>query len=113
MLGVAALGGSCSVLALDEPKSDRDKAIHDEVVVTAGRQSDAAITARVTTALRDDPVIFSDHVTVTTANGVVTLEGTVRDLPDLISILMLARRITGRARIVNHIEYLPVDADHD
>jgi osmotically-inducible protein OsmY len=112
-LGVAALGCLSSVMAQDAPKDDRDAQIRNEVVVTAGRQSDTLITARVTTALQQDPFIFSDHVTVTTENGVVRLEGIVRDLPDLISILRLARRIAGKGRVVNRIEYDTEESDHD
>ncbi len=63
------------------------------------------------TALQQDPYIFSDHVTVTTENGVVRLEGMVRDLSDLYQILRLARRIAGKGRVVNRIEYVPTDDD--
>jgi len=69
------------------------------------------MTAKVTTALRQDPYIFSDHVTVRTENGVVRLEGIVRDLPDLFQILRLARRIAGKGRVVNAIEFVPADDD--
>jgi osmotically-inducible protein OsmY len=82
-----------------------------EIVVTAARQSDAAMAARVSTAIERDPYIFSDHTTVTVENGVVKLGGVVRDLSDLNSILRLAHRIAGRGRVVNEIEYQPVDDD--
>ena len=85
--------------------------ICDEIVVTADRQSDAAMSAKVTTALREDPYLFGDHVNVTTENGVVRLEGIVSDLPDLFQILRLARRIAGKGRVVNALEFVPTDDD--
>jgi len=110
---VAVFASSSWAAAPEAPKTDRDKEIRNEVVVTAAKQSDAAITERVTTALRQDPVIFSDHVTVTTEHGVVRLEGVVRDLPDLISILRLARRIAGKGRVVDKIDFDTESSDHD
>jgi osmotically-inducible protein OsmY len=85
--------------------------VHAEIVVTAVRPSDEATSAQVTTALQQDPYIFSDHVTVTTKDGVVRLEGIVHDLSDLYNILRLARRIAGVGRVVNQIEYVPTDDD--
>ena len=84
-----------------------------EIVVTANRQADLAMTAKVTAALQQDPYVFGDHVTVSTENGIVRLEGRVNDLVDLFQILRLARRIAGRGRIVDAIEYVPVDTDSD
>ncbi len=63
------------------------------------------------TALRQDRYIFGDHVTVITENGVVRLEGIVSDLSDLYRIVRLARRIAGKGRVVNRIEYVPTDDD--
>jgi osmotically-inducible protein OsmY len=82
-----------------------------EIVVTATRQSDAAMADKVTNALRQNRYIFSDHVTVTAENGVVTVGGVVRDLSDLFAILRLAHRIAGKGRVVNEIEFVPVDDD--
>ena len=106
-LGVAALGAAPFARAAD-PQKDT----HEEVVVTAGRQSDALMTEKVTTALKQDPFIFSDHVTVTTENGVVRLEGIVTDLVDLHRILRLARRIAGKGgRVENRMEFIQQDRD--
>ena len=85
--------------------------MHDEIVVTAARRSDAALTAEVAAALDQDPYIFSDHVTVITKNGVVRLTGMVRDLSDLYAMLRLARRIAGKGKVVNEIEFVPIDVD--
>ena len=87
--------------------------VKDEVVVTAGRQSDAVIAAKVTAAVQQDPYIFGDHITVTVENGVVRLEGVVNDLGDLHRVLWLARRIAGKGRVVNSLEFQPLAADHD
>ncbi len=79
--------------------------------MTATRQSDAALTAKVTAALQHDPYIFSDHLSVTTANGVVRISGVVRDLSDLLAILRIARRSAGKGHVVDEIEYIPIDDD--
>ncbi len=82
-----------------------------EIVVTATRQSDAALAAEVVTALEQDPYIFSDHLTVTAENGIVRVGGLVREQSDLLAILRLARRIAGKGRVVNEIQFDPVDDD--
>jgi osmotically-inducible protein OsmY len=107
-LGVSTAGIMISAAALGAPPSGE---MHAEIVVTAVRPSDAAMTVKVTTALQQDPYIFSDHVTVTTKNGVVRLEGNVSDLFDLHAILRLARRIAGKGQVVNDIEFTPIDDD--
>jgi len=108
-LGVAAIGIWLPAAAAEAPPLRELR----EIVVTADRQADSEMTAKVTAALRQDPYIFSDHVTVRTENGIVRLEGRVSDLVDLFQILKLARRIAGRGRIVDAIEYVPVDDDSD
>jgi osmotically-inducible protein OsmY len=79
-----------------------------EIVVTAKR-SDEAIAANVEAALKQNPYIFSDHITVTAKNGVVRVAGMVNDLNDLLAILRVARRVAGRGRVVNEIEFQAVD----
>lgn len=98
---------SCTVALSASPAGETQR----EIVVTAPRMSDEALTARVTRAVRENPYVLSDHVTVTTENGIVRVGGLVRDLPDLIAILRIARRIAGMSRVVNEIEYMPVDDD--
>ena len=46
-------------------------------------------------------------------NGIVRLEGVVNDLGDLYRALRLARRIAGKGRVVNSLEFQPLAADHD
>jgi len=87
--------------------------IKDEVVVTAARQSDTVIEAKVTAAVQQDPYIFGDHITVSVQNGVVKLEGIVNDLSDLHRVLRLARRVAGARSVVNNLELMPLSADHD
>jgi osmotically-inducible protein OsmY len=70
-----------------------------------------ALTARVETALRQNPYIYAEHITVTTDRGVVRVGGVVRDLPELFAILRVARRIAGKGRVVNEIQFLQVDQD--
>ncbi len=109
-LGVAALGTLFPAMAVDASTPGE---IKDEVVVTAARQSDAVIAAKVTAAVQQDPYIFGDHITVTVENGVVRLEGVVNDLSDLHRVLRLARRIGGARRVANYLELSPLSADHD
>jgi osmotically-inducible protein OsmY len=87
--------------------------VKDEVVVTATRQSDMVIAARVTAAVQQDPYIFGDHITVSVENGIVKLEGIVNDLSDLHRVLRLARRTAGARSVVNKLELMPLSADHD
>jgi osmotically-inducible protein OsmY len=91
----------------------RSESVHDEVVISATRQSDEQMSARVTTALEQDPYIFAAHVSVRTENGIVRLEGQTSDLHDLRAILRVARRIAGKAQVVNAIEYMPSDTDEN
>ncbi|MBV8804495.1 MAG: BON domain-containing protein [Sinobacteraceae bacterium] len=104
------LAGSSWAEAVDQPRSE---SVHDEVVISATRESDELTTARVTTALEQDPYIFAAHVSVTTENGIVRLEGRTSDLRDLRAILRLARKIAGKARVVNAIEFMPSDTDEN
>jgi osmotically-inducible protein OsmY len=87
--------------------------VKDEVVVTATRESDVVLAAKVTAAVQQDPYVFGDHITVTVENGVVRLDGIVDDLSDLHRVLRLARRIAGKRTIANYLELMPLSADHD
>lgn len=84
--------------------------LQPEIVVTA-RADDKALSESVSAALQQDAYVLADHVSVTTRGGMVRLTGVVRDLSDLFAILREARRIAGRNRVVNEIEYVPVDDD--
>ncbi len=105
-LGVAAFG--IGPLACGAPPAAE---MQKEIVVTAQSLSDAAMTSRVAAAIQHNPYIYAEHVTVATENGVVRVGGTVRDLPELFAILRMARRIAGKGRVVNEIEFLQLDQD--
>jgi hypothetical protein len=110
ILGSTSAGGLPWGIARCEPQAEPQR-LEKEIVVTAARPADAAMAARVAGALQHNPYIFADHVTVTVENGIVRVGGVVQDLSDLYAILREARRIAGRRRVVNEIEYQPVDDD--
>jgi osmotically-inducible protein OsmY len=103
-----ALIGLCPAGAISAPPNEDAQR---EIVVTASRLSDAALAEAVTGALQQDPYIFGDHVSVTVEHGIVRVVGVVRGLPELFAILRHARRIAGKGRVVDEIEYIPVDDD--
>jgi len=109
-LGVAPLGSLSAAGAFAAAPTGQ---IEDEVVVTAARESDAVLAAKVTAAVQQDPYVFGDHISVTVENGVVRLEGIVDDLSDLHRVLRLARRIAGKRSVANYLELMPLSADHD
>jgi osmotically-inducible protein OsmY len=82
-----------------------------EIVISADRLADEALTAKVAEVLQEDPYIFGDHVTVTARNGVVTVEGIVGDTGERFHILRLCRRIPGTRRVVDAMEVVNNDAD--
>jgi hypothetical protein len=106
-LGVAAFGAPGAVLGAPPATAASGEELR-EIVVTAKR-SDEVLAAKVETALKQNPYIFSDHVTVTAKDGVVTVKGVVNDLIDLLAILRVARRMAGGGRVVNEIEYQALD----
>ena len=56
-------------------------------------------------------VLYSEHMTITTQNGVVTLEGIVGDTGEMFRILRLCRKIPGARRVVNALEMMHNDPD--
>jgi len=84
-----------------------------EVVVSATRQNDAVVTAKVVQTMHDDPYLFADHITVVTEGGVVRLQGVVTDVTDLYRAMYLARRIAGTRRVRNEIELITDVECHD
>lgn len=103
----------CGLSSAQAPGAQGPQELQREIVVTAARDADAALTAKVTTALQNDRYILADHVGVTTENGVVHVRGIVTDVSDLFAILSLARRIAGKGRVVNEIQFDPIDFDGD
>ena len=110
-LGLVAVAAWPLAAAEDAPTPGSHEPVREEVVVSAAREADAVLTAKVEKVIRDDPYIFSDHVTVSVENGVVTVEGTVFDVQDLRTVLRLARRIAGKHRVINRIDLVIADDD--
>jgi osmotically-inducible protein OsmY len=83
-----------------------------EVVIQARRQAaDEQVTRQVEQTLTNDPWIFADHITITTQNGVVRLEGIVGDTGEMFRIVRLCRKIPGARRVVNALEIMHNDPD--
>jgi osmotically-inducible protein OsmY len=76
-----------------------------EITVT-GRKiiPDEEVSRQVELALESDPYIDDRHVTVTTKNGIVTLQGFVQDAWDLVALRRIAKRVAGVKRVVNDVE---------
>jgi hyperosmotically inducible periplasmic protein len=82
----------------------------DAIVVTAKKRpdpvADEVLTKKVEAALLADPYLLDDHVTVTTKNGIVTLEGIVFDEWDVRMAMRIARKTAGVRRVVTDF-YIP------
>jgi hypothetical protein len=107
---VTLLGAAGSAAAQDAP-SKTEAPRMEVVVVEASRVADEQITQQAEAALANDPWIFSDHVTVTTHNGVIRVEGIVQDTSEWFRILRLCRKIPGARRVVSELEMLHNDPD--
>jgi osmotically-inducible protein OsmY len=111
-LGVAALTApSASAQAPSTPS--RHEASSEEVIVSAARLADEALTAKVVQVLKNDPYLFADHISVVTENGVVRLQGFATDAHELQRAFFLARRAAGKRRVLNEIEFLAQNTDSD
>jgi len=75
-----------------------------EVIVSARRLGDEAITATVVQVLRDDPYLWAPHISVVTENGVVRLQGFSTDPSEVHKALRLAQRAAGKRRVLNEVE---------
>lgn len=111
-LAVAVLVARPPALA-QAPASEPRGEVHDEVIISATREADAALAAKVTEVLEQDPYIYAGHITVVAERGTVRLQGVVEDLDDLRRALILARRVAHGRRVINQIEFIPADDDHD
>ena len=60
-----------------------------------GSTEDATITARVKTALLNDTQLNATKIDIVTANGVVTMSGTVRSKAEEQRAIQLARQVSG------------------
>ena len=103
-VSAAVLGFSATPIAAQQaPPASRD--VLQEITVTARKVSktDAEVQEQVETALHSDRYIFSDHVTITSRNGVITLRGIATDYWDVIAMKRLVRRMPGVKKVVDDI----------
>lgn len=120
-LGFSALLACITVLcwpaeAADKPAKPRSSELAP--IVIRGQRlppdaSDEEVTRAVVQSIAEDPWIFADHVTITTRNGVVHIEGFVSDEWDVYHIIDRARKIAGRRKIVDNLEFDAVGDDSD
>src|ERR1700735_576960 len=100
------LSAACAppVAAQHAPAAGRDAL--QEITVTARKvaKTDEEVKEQVETALHSDRYIFSEHVAVTSKNGVGTLRGIARDYWDVIAMKRLVRRMPGVKRVVDNID---------
>ncbi|HEY3784397.1 MAG TPA: BON domain-containing protein [Steroidobacteraceae bacterium] len=77
-----------------------EAAAREEVVVQANRElADEQVTLHLQQVLSDDRWIYAEHVTITTENGVVRVEGVVADSLELLRVLHLCNKIPGVKRV--------------
>ena len=106
---VTLLGAAGADAAQDAARQTEASAA--EVIVRASRLADEQITQEAEAAIANDPYIFGDHITVTTRNGVVRVEGIIQDTGEWFRILRLCRKIPGARRVVSELEMLHSDPD--
>jgi hypothetical protein len=77
-----------------------------EITVKARKLSktDEEVKEQVETALHSDRFIFSEHVTIKSKDGVVTLSGIAVDYWDVIAMKRLVRRMPGVKRVVDNLD---------
>ena len=101
-----------AVYGLAQDTTEKSDARLAEVVIQGKRQAaDELITREVQKTLTDDPWVYAEHITVTTENGIVRLEGFVGDTGERFRILRHCRRIAGARRVVDALEIISNDPD--
>jgi BON domain len=95
-----------------EDAADKANGRVQEVVIQAKRQAaDEEVTREVQRTLTSDPWTYAEHITVTTENGVVRVEGFVGDTGERFRILRLCRKIPGTRRVIDALEIVSNDPD--
>jgi osmotically-inducible protein OsmY len=112
-LGVAALVAWPGALAQTSIAAPTRSEVRPEIVITATREADAVLAAKVEGALEKDPYLFTEHISVSAENGVVRLTGFAEDPFEILQMVRLARRTAGKQRVVNEIELIQGTWDHD
>jgi osmotically-inducible protein OsmY len=69
--------------------------------------SEAETTGKIKSKMALDEVVRASTIHVSTTDGVVTLEGTVRSVAERDQALRLARDTKGVTRVVDHLTVLP------
>ena len=113
LLGVAALAATTAAWPQTPSTPSSHEASPPEVIVSATRLADEALTAKVVQVLNDDPYVYADHINVVTENGVVRLQGFATDAHELRRALFLARRAVGTRRVLNDVEFIAQNTDLD
>jgi len=72
-----------------------------------GVMDDATITARVKTVLLNDQQVGATKIDVTTANGVVTISGTVKSQAEAARAIELARQAPGVRDVRSALQVTP------
>lgn len=80
----------------------------ESVVITAPKErpSDQEVTKRVQSALDADRYVDASQITVTTQDGVVTVDGIVGDLWTFMRVLRISGRVAGARRVEESL-YIP------
>jgi osmotically-inducible protein OsmY len=89
------------------------EAPRQEVIITATRERDAVLTAKVEQAFQDDPYLWAGHIEIVSRNGIVRLQGIAYDMDEIRRALTLARRVAGRRLVVDEIELILPGDDGD
>ena len=78
-----------------------------EITVTGKKIiPDEEVSRQVEFVLELDPYVDNRHVTVTTKNGIVTLQGFVQDAWDLLALRRITKRVAGVKQVVNDVELM-------
>ena len=110
VLSALAFGADNSCPAQD-PAQKTDERLQEVIVQAARQAADERVTQQVQETLTTDPWIYAEHITVTTRDGVVRLEGFVGDTAERLRILRLCRKIPGTRRVVDALELISNDPD--
>ena len=109
VFGVAflVLAGSGIAAPMQEAKADTTGSV--ELAMAAkqralSRQPDQQLAEQVELALKSDRYVYAEHISVTSKDGVVTLQGMVGSEWDLISALDISSRVPGVRRVVDGLE---------
>ena len=108
---LTAFPGAAALCVAQDATQKADPTLAEVVIQGRRQAADEQITRQVEKTLTEDRWVFAEHVTVTTRNGVVRIEGIVQDTAELFRILRLARKTPGARRVVNATEMLHNDPD--